>query len=120
MGRSKPFYQKETWSMIRPFYAKFKKHYCQKCGELLSITWVTHYGIKKGSKEAKYRYFMFDIFNHPIDYTFAVFECPLCGNRLSINDQYYLGNPQKLKKDIDYYKRDAYHIYLDSLKEKSE
>lgn len=113
---AKPIYNTKHVSMTRAIYAKFKKHYCSKCGELLSVEWITHKGIKKGSPEQFGKNIRYDFFKTPVDYTFAIFECSKCRYKLSIDDQYFLENPHKLEKYNnkygDYRLKDDYHNYL--------
>ncbi len=109
-------YKKSELVLTRPFYAKFRKHNCSKCGGRLKLTWVTHYGVKKGSRQAICGGLTYDVFNNPIDYKFGIFKCSECSAKFSIDDQYYFEKPQKLEKDNnkygDYRNRDPYHIYL--------
>lgn len=110
-----PVHKTKDLSMVKPFYAKFKKHSCSKCNGNLKIIWITHHNIKKGSPESYGKYIRFDLFNHPVDYTFAIFECERCSHRLSILDQYFIEKPEKLekynKKYGDYRLKDDYHNY---------
>ena len=119
---AKPIYLTKTWNIDKPFFAKFKKHYCNNCNELLKIVWITHFGIRKGSIEDFGKRIRYDIFNHPIDYKFAIFECPKCKKKLSINDQYFIEKPDKLKKHFakygDYRLKDDYYVYLANLEKK--
>ena len=113
---AKPIHKTKNFTLIRPIYAKFKKHYCSKCNGKLELVYVTHYAIKKGSPEEYGKYIRYDFFNTPVDHTFRIFECKKCGYKLSIDDQYFIENPNKLKKYNnkygDYRLKDDYHNYL--------
>lgn len=112
--------------MTRPFFVKFKKHYCTKCGSNLKIAWITQL-IERDSCEALGKNLAFGpkwLFKKPIKYTFAIFECTNCHNRISIGDQYFFQNPHKkerhLKKYPNYYLSDDYHNYLKCLDMKKD
>lgn len=111
--------------MERPIFVKFKKHYCNQCGNHLKIIWITQM-IDRDSPEAEGKNLAFGpkiFFKKPIKYTFAIFECVSCKQRLSIDDQFYHEKPNKLqkyeKKHGDYKLKDDYHIYLKSMQEKN-
>jgi len=96
-------------SMILPFFAKFKKHYCSHCGSKYHITWITQL-IQRDSPEAEGKDLAFGpawLFKKPIKYSFAIFECPSCGKRISIKDQYIIENPGAWVRS-----RDDYQQYL--------
>ena len=118
-GEGLPIYKTNDGKHIdRGFFVIFKKHFCKQCGDRLNISWITQI-IKKDTSEAKGKNIRFDIFGHPVKYTFAFFECTNCGNKLSINDQYFLEKPHKLNKynlrNGDYRLKDDYYVYLKSL-----
>jgi hypothetical protein len=109
--------------MTRAPFVILKKHYCSSCNGKLEISWVTQM-IHEGTPEAKKKNLLFGFDGKPVQYTFAIFECNKCGNKLSINDQYYVENPKKLKKDelnqCDYRLTDDYHSYLVSLRSRDK
>ena len=109
----------------RPIFAKFKKHYCNQCGNRLKIVWITQM-IHRDSPEADGKNLAFGpkiFFNQPIKYTFAIFECTFCKHRLSIDDQFYFEKPEELekyeKKYGDYKLKDDYHSYIKSIQQKN-
>ena len=96
--------------MVRPFYAKFKKHYCISCGSSLKMVWISQ-SIYRNSSEAVGKRLVFGpswLFKKPIMYSFAIFECQKCGQKISINDQYYSDYPNKHRPINEY---DDYHQY---------
>ena len=83
--------RENKFKVVHPFFAKFKKHYCNKCGKRLKISWITQV-IHRNSPEAYGKDLAFGpawLFKKPIKYTFAVFECMSCGNKLSIKRPIY-------------------------------
>ena len=95
--------------MVHPFFVKFKKHYCNMCGERLKISWITQI-IHRNSPEAEGKDLAFgpeQLFKKPIKYTFAIFECPYCEHKLSIYDQYVIEKPYATRPTYD-----DYHQYL--------
>jgi len=109
------FWNKKEKNLTRAIFAKFKKHKCFLCISELKLFKITQYGIVKDSLEAQGKFLRYDIFKHPIDYTFYVFKCSKCNNIISINDQYFFENPNKEKK----YEYDDYHQYLIYLDKKN-
>ena len=110
MSRGIPIYSKNASSLDKPFFAKLKKHDCHKCGHQLKLAKINQL-IKPGSHEIKGKSFRFDLMGNSVSYTFSIFECIKCGNKISIVDQYYIENPNK-KNSVKY---DDYHLHLQSL-----
>ena len=105
--------------MIHTPFVLSKKHYCPICGEKLNIEWITQQ-IYEDTPEAKDKNLLFGFNHNPVEYAFAVFSCEKCGNKLSINDQFYRDNPKKLhkyqQKYGDYKLKDDYYTYLKNKK----
>lgn len=101
--------------MIHAPFTLLKKHYCNHCSNLLKIAWITQL-IYEGTPESKGKDLLFGFKGKPVQYTFAIFKCDKCGNKLSINDQYFYEKPKKLKeyelKYGDYKLMDDYHSYV--------
>lgn len=95
--------------IVHPVFAKFKKHYCKACSNPLRIVWISQ-TIYRGSPEAEGKDLVFGpawLFKKPIKYTFAIFECISCGEKISISDQYIFEKPNAKPP-----KYDDYHQYL--------
>ncbi len=102
-------------------FALLKKHTCRHCYNLLKITWISQV-IAEGTSETAGGNLLFGFKGEPVQYTFAVFTCNQCGQRTSINEQYFLEYPKRLKRynqnQGDYHLHDDYYSYLRSLEKK--
>jgi len=101
--------------MIRAPFTLLHKHYCSQCHNILKIAWITQL-IYEGTPESIGKDLHFGFKGKPVQYTFAIFVCAKCGNKLSINDQYFYEKPHKIKdyevKYGDYKLIDDYHSYV--------
>jgi len=102
-------------------FALLKKHTCRHCHNPLKITWISQV-IGEGTPEAEGKNLLFGYKGEPVQYTFAVFTCNQCGQRTSINEQYFFEHPKKFKRytqnQRDYRLQDDYYSYLKSLEKK--
>lgn len=95
--------------IVHVIFAKFKKHTCGRCGGFYKIAWIKQL-IHRNSPEAEGKNLVFGpawLFKKPIHYSFAIFECPSCGHRISIPDQYCIEKPLAIPPRYD-----DYHQYL--------
>lgn len=109
--------------MIHAPFVIFRQSYCDSCNGKLKIAWITQ-NIYEGTEEAKGKELLYGFSGRPVEYTFAIFQCSKCGQKVSIADKFYERHPKKLEKHErkygDYRQTDDYHTYLDSLKRESE
>lgn len=105
--------------LVKPYFAKFKKHKCTNCGGELKLFKITQM-ISPETPEAVGKPLYFGLSKKPISYSFFAFECCKCENKLSIYDQFFIENPNKLEKYNrkygDYKLKDDYHSYLRLIK----
>ena len=107
--------------MDRAPFAIFKKHECRNCNKRLHIDWISQI-IFEGTSEAEGKNLLFGFRGAPVQYTFAIFACDYCGQKVSINDQFYFEYPNKLKRFTlkygDYRLKDDFYSYLKSVAKK--
>lgn len=90
----------KKYSISRPFFAYFKKHYCTKCSSQLSVRFKSKI-INSESPEAQY-YDFTDADGYPIrgnvDFRIGIFQCYYCGAEYKINEIRKIEKEDKKKR----------------------
>ena len=91
----------------RPFYARYKQHYCPKCKSVLSLIKVSKVVNSKSPEAKDYDFSSFDFTDGDVKFIWDEFVCPACDYQISIRDMALIEKKEKYKAKGKEYKENS-------------
>jgi rRNA maturation endonuclease Nob1 len=87
------------WTFERPFFVKYRKHYCPICGDLLSVEQKRQIVNSKSDEAKNFDFQHVDIYlSGDVEFRWNVFRCTGCRREFTIKE---IWRDEKAKHDYN-------------------